>query len=74
MSCYWFGFNKKMRFTAGVTSKKLQSRPIMTKFDPTQPSHMHSAIKYVKKKQKVKKNEKKTPEILGSAENRENVA
>ena len=39
-ACYWFDFNKTLRFTAGVTSEKLQSRPIMTKFDPTQPSHI----------------------------------
>ena len=61
-ACYWFDFNKTLRFTAGVTSEKLQSRPIMTKFDPTQPSHMHSAIKYEKKKNKRKKM-KKSPEI-----------
>ena len=45
-ACSWFGFNKKMRFTAGVTSEKLQSRPIMTKLDPTQPSHMHSTMHF----------------------------
>lgn len=43
-ACSWFGFNKKMRFTAGVTSEKLQSRPIMTKLDPTQPGHMHATM------------------------------
>ena len=43
-ACSWFGFNKKLRFTAGVTSEKLQSRPIMTKLDPTQPGHMHSTM------------------------------
>ena len=45
----------------------------MTKLDPTKPSHMHSAIKYEKKKQKVKKL-KIIRDKLGSAENRENVA
>ena len=55
-ACYWFDFNKKLRFTAGVTSQKLQSRLIMTKLDPTQPSHMQSAIKYEKKKNKKLKN------------------
>ena len=54
-SCYWFVLNRRLMFTAGVTSEKLQSRPIMTKLDPTQPSHMQSAIKYEKKKSKSKK-------------------
>ena len=35
---------KRLRFTAGVPSNKLQSRPIMTKLDPTQPGHMQSTI------------------------------
>ena len=75
-SLVWFGFNKKLRFTVGVTSEKLQSRPIMTKLDPTQPSHMHSSmhfsfyllirhsknenIKYIEKCQRYKRLNRKT--------------
>ena len=78
-ACSWFGFNKKLRFTAGVTSEKLQSRPIMTKLDPTQPSHMHSSmhfsfyllirhsknenIKYIEKCQRYKRLNRKNRDI-----------